>query len=104
MRLQDYKQLHGLSATRLAKQIGYPLSTVWAWLKGEREPSSSAILAIVRATGGVVRTQDLRRDLAEAAEIERAAIDRQPSVSRAHTTRRVDSGSSRSNRKFETAA
>lgn len=103
MRLQDYKDRHGLSATKLAKQLGFPLSTVHSWLKGEREPSSAAILAIVKATGGVVRTEDLRLDLAEAAVIERAAI-REPSVSRRQTTRRVDSDASETPRKFETAA
>jgi DNA-binding transcriptional regulator YdaS (Cro superfamily) len=103
MRLQDYKDRHGLSATKLARQLGFPLSTVHSWLKGEREPSSAAILAVVRATGGAVRTEDLRLDLAEAAEIERAAILCESPVSGPDTTRRADSGAS-GVRKTETAA
>jgi DNA-binding transcriptional regulator YdaS (Cro superfamily) len=104
MRLQDYKALHRLTAPTLAARIGYPLSTVEAWLHEFREPSPPAILAIVKATGGAVRTQDLRRDLAEAAEIERAAIVREPPATGSDHTQCVDSDASRTPRKFEAAA
>jgi len=73
MRLLDYKARHGLTLVELAAQLGFGVSTVHGWLSyPHRQPSPGAVLAIVRATRGAVRGEDLRKDLAAAAQIERA--------------------------------
>ena len=68
MRLLDYMRREELTLTELAAQLGFGVSTVHGWLN-KREPSASAVLAIVKATGGAVRAADLRRDLADAERI-----------------------------------
>src|SRR3954468_11770256 len=76
MRLLDYKARHGLTFVELDAQLGFGVSTVHGWLSyPHRQPSPGAVLAIVRATRGAVRGEDLRKDLAAAAQIERGKPD-----------------------------
>jgi len=59
MRLQDYLEREGLSASDFAARIGRAVSTVTRIAKGETTPEAETVAKIVAATGGAVQPNDL---------------------------------------------
>ena len=59
MTLSDYLKAAGRGAqSRLAREVGVSVPSVWRWKEGEALPSLSRIPAIERATGGKVTAAD----------------------------------------------
>lgn len=59
MKLNDYVDLAGLSASELAAMVGVTYATAWRWLHGTRHPSRDQMRAIFSATKGAVTPNDL---------------------------------------------
>lgn len=61
MKLKTY--LETRSQTELAKALGVTQGAVWQWTNGLSAVSAERCPAIERATGGLVRCEDLRPDV-----------------------------------------
>lgn len=59
MTLSEYLKAAGRGAqSKLAREVGVSVPSVWRWKEGEALPSLSRIPAIERATGGLVTASD----------------------------------------------
>lgn len=58
MRLHNYLEREGLSATDFARKVGVSQSTISRYLKGLRHPERDTMLAIRKATSGAVQPND----------------------------------------------
>ncbi len=61
MTLKEYCELHGQKG--LARAIGVPPPLVSQWVNGVRRVPAERCPAIERATGGLVRCEELRPDV-----------------------------------------
>lgn len=50
-RLKELRQDRGLSQKQLAKELGFPQSSIGYWESGERTPVASAIITLSRYFG-----------------------------------------------------
>jgi len=57
MKLNTYLKLKGIKANKWAKEVGLPISGVYAWLK-DTTPTLTNIMEIKRATEGAVGPED----------------------------------------------
>lgn len=63
MNLDQYLHQPGLSARRLADEIGVPAPLISQWRRGVRPVPAERCPAIERATGGAVTCEELRPDV-----------------------------------------
>ena len=61
MQLRQFRAEQGWSLTKLAGELGVPVSTVHGWMAGRRMPSMDAMETIARVTGGAVMPNDFMR-------------------------------------------
>jgi DNA-binding transcriptional regulator YdaS (Cro superfamily) len=64
MNLPDYINSEPGAQARLAKELGIPAPLMSQWKTGERRVPAERCPLIERATGGLVRCEDLRPDVA----------------------------------------
>ncbi len=57
MRLKEFLELKNIKPYIWAKEVGLPVSGVYAWLTGTR-PTITNIMLIQKATDGAVRPED----------------------------------------------
>jgi len=58
MRLIDYLDLKRVTANKWAKEVGLPVSGVYAWIAGTTIPTIENIMKIRAATSGAVGPED----------------------------------------------
>jgi len=58
MTLADYIKAKQTTASRLAGEVGVPVSTITRLLRGERKPGIDLVSRIVDATNGEVTAED----------------------------------------------
>lgn len=58
MKLADYISEKQTTASRLAGEVGVPVSTITRLLRGERRPGIELVARITAATGGAVSAED----------------------------------------------
>lgn len=59
MKLNDYVELAGITASELAAMVGVTYPTAWRWLHGTRQPNREQMRSIFHATKGAVTPNDL---------------------------------------------
>lgn len=64
MNLPEYFTSEPGAQVRLAKELGVPAPLISQWKTGERRVPAERCPLIERATGGLVRCEDLRPDVA----------------------------------------
>ena len=62
MKLSDYAQATGTTATELAERLGVSVSTITRLIRDERRPSLDLAERIARHTNGQVQPSDFMRD------------------------------------------
>ncbi|MCP4464375.1 MAG: helix-turn-helix domain-containing protein [Planctomycetaceae bacterium] len=63
MNIQEYLKLGGISQTDFAKKVGVTQSFVSQWLSGYRPVPATKVVAIEKATIGLISRYDLRPDV-----------------------------------------